>query len=316
MPTEKRHLFIPPEYKGKRVDQTLAELLPQHSRARIQSWIRAGYVRINGHLGQQSHRLEGGENIDIEAVYETYDDNWGKDPIPLDVIYEDDQIIILNKPAGLVVHPGAGNRDHTLANALLYRFSELEKVARAGIVQRLDKDTTGLMVIARTPTSHTYLVDQLEKRLVKREYQAVVTGTMTAGGTIDAPVGRHKSQRKRMAVNESGKTAVTHFRIIKKFQAHTFIRVQLETGRTHQIRVHMAHIDHPIAGDPLYGGRSRLPKNTTELLRQYLQSFPRQALHASRLSLRHPTTGEDMSWEAPLPDDMHTLITKLEEHGN
>lgn len=314
MPAEKITLSIPPRYQGKRVDQAVAALLPQHSRARIQAWIRAGYVTINGQPIQQSLRLEGGEHIAINAVYEPQDDNWSKAPIPLDLIYEDDQIIILNKPAGLTVHPGAGNRDQTLANALLYHFPALDKVPRAGIVQRLDKDTTGIMVVARTPVSHTYLVDQLQKRQIKREYQAVVWGVLTAGGTINAPVGRHKIQRKRMAVSESGKAATTHYRIIKKFRTHTFIRIQLETGRTHQIRVHMAHIRHPLVGDPLYGGRPRFPKGAPETLRQYLQSFPRQALHASKLSLRHPITGEEMSREAPLPEDLETLIAKLEDH--
>ena len=316
MPAEKIDLAIPPEYKGKRIDQALAGLLPRHSRARIQSWIRAGSVRINSRPVQQSLRLEGGENVVVEADYPARDEHWSRDPIPLDLIYEDDQLIVLNKPSGLVVHPGAGNRDHTLANALLYRFPELESVPRAGIVQRLDKETTGLMVVARTPIAHTRLVDQLQKREIKREYTAVVAGTLTAGGTVDAPIGRHKIQRKRMAVTDSGKPAVTHYRIIKKFPAHTLIRLQLESGRTHQIRVHMAHIRHPVVGDPLYGGRPRFPKGASESLRQSLQAFPRQALHASKLTLRHPTTGEEMCWAAPLPEDMQGLIAALEAHGN
>ena len=316
MPAEKIDLAVPPEYKGKRVDQTLAELLPQHSRVRIQSWIKAGSVRINGRTVQQSLRLEGGENVAVDAAYEPRDEDWSRDRIPLDLLYEDEQLIILNKPAGLVVHPGAGNRDHTLANALLYRFPELESVPRAGIVQRLDKDTTGLMVVARTPIAHTHLVDQLQKREIKREYLAVVTGTLIAGGTVDAPIGRHKIQRKRMAVTDAGKPAVSHYRIVKKFPAHTLIRVRLESGRTHQIRVHMAHIRHPVVGDPLYGGRPRFPKGAAESLRQSLQSFTRQALHATKLTLRHPTTGEEMSWEAPLPEDMEKLIGELAGHGN
>ena len=316
MPAEKYQLSIPPEFRGKRIDQALKLLLPQHSRARIQSWIQAGHIRINGQPVRQSQHLVGNETVDVDAYYEHRDETWEKNPIPLNVVYEDDQIIILNKPAGLVVHPGAGNSQHTLANALLYRYPELEQVPRAGIVQRLDKDTTGLMVIARTPVAHTFLVDQLQKRHIKREYQAIVNGTLTAGGTIDAPIGRHKVQRKRMAVNDSGKSAVTHYRIIKKFPAHTLVRVQLESGRTHQIRVHMAHIGHPVVGDPQYGGRPRLPKNSTESLRKCLQTFPRQALHASKLELRHPQTGDSMNWEIPLPEDMQTLIMELEKHDN
>ena len=220
-----------------------------------------------------------------------------------------------------MVHPGAGNREGTLLNALLHHYPELDKVARAGIVQRLDKDTSGLMVIARTPTAHTCLVEQLQRRSITREYQAVVAGVLTAGGTVDAPLGRHPVQRTRMAVRESGRSAVTHYRVIRRFRAHTHILCRLETGRTHQIRVHMAHIHHPLVGDPVYGGRPRFPKGVSQALREQLETFPRQALHASRLELIHPATGLQVGWESPLPEDMQRLLAALDEdersaHGN
>ena len=309
-------LSVPEDLKDKRLDQAISRLCPQHSRARIQGWIRAGHVTVDGRLLRQRERLRGGEEIRIEAEYGEARESHGREPLPLNVVYSDEHILILDKPAGLVVHPGAGNRRGTLLNALLHHYPELDMVPRAGIVQRLDKDTSGLMVIARTPAAHTRLVELLQAREITREYQAVVAGVLTAGGTVDAPLGRHPVQRTRMAVRDSGKAAVTHYRVLRRFRAHTHILCRLETGRTHQIRVHMAHLRHPLVGDPVYGGRPRFPKGVTPALREQLQSFPRQALHASRLALAHPVTNRPVSWDAPLPEDMQRLLAALEEDLN
>jgi 23S rRNA pseudouridine1911/1915/1917 synthase len=316
MPIEQVNVTVPAELRGKRLDQALAELCPQHSRSRLQAWIKSGYVTVDNLLPRQRDVVQGGETIRISAEFESSERVWSREAIPLDILHTDNHIIILNKPAGLVVHPGAGNPEHTLLNALLYRFPDLEQIPRAGIVQRLDKDTSGLMIIARSLTAHTYLVDQIQQRLVTREYQGIVAGVMTAGGTVDAPIGRHPIKRKRMAVVESGKPARTHYRVIKRFQAHTWIQLRLESGRTHQIRVHMAHIRHPLVGDPAYGGRQRFPKSSGPALLEALQTFPRQALHACRIELVHPETRATVSWEAPLPEDIKSLISLLDTNGN
>lgn len=316
MPVEELNLTISPEMKGMRLDQALAELCPQHSRSRLQSWIKSGYVKVDDMSPKQRDIVHGGESVHIRAEYEAVDTKWSKEAIPLDIVHVDADIIVINKPPGLVVHPGAGNREHTLLNALLYHMPELEQIPRAGIVQRLDKDTSGLMIIARTLKAHTRLVDLLQKREITRLYQAIVAGTLTAGGHVDAPVGRHPVKRKRMTVTDNGKPAVTHYRILKRFPAHTFIQLQLESGRTHQIRVHMAHIRHPVVGDPVYGGRHRFPKNSGEKLLYILQTFPRQALHACRLELVHPLTNLPVSWDAAMPDDMKNLLSLLESNGN
>jgi 23S rRNA pseudouridine1911/1915/1917 synthase len=310
MPTENLTLTVPDELDGRRLDQVLAHLSPQHSRSRLQGWIRRGYVKVDGEILRQRDSVVLGQTIKIEAEYEIQDE-WEKQEIPINIIHEDEEILIINKPAGLVVHPGAGNPGHTLLNALLYHYPQLERVPRAGIVQRLDKDTSGLMVIALTPSTHTHLVEQLKQRLVKRQYEAIVHGVMTAGGTVNAPIARHHIQRKRMAVKESGKQAITHYRVITKFAAHTHVQCQLESGRTHQIRVHMAHIHYPVVGDPVYGGRKRLPKNSSESLKQKIAEFSRQALHACELGLCHPQTGEAMIFSAPLPEDFKTLLDAL-----
>ncbi len=315
MPIEALELTIPESQKGKRLDQALAGLCPQHSRSRLQSWIKSGYITVNNVIPKQRDIVQGGETVNIRAEFEATDKTWSREAIPLDIIHSDHDIIVLNKPPGLVVHPGAGNREHTLLNALLYHMPELEQVPRAGIVQRLDKDTSGLMVIARNLPAHTYLVDQLHKRLVTREYRCIVAGVMTAGGSVSAPIGRHPVKRKSMAVIESGKPAVTHYRVLKKFLANTYIQLQLESGRTHQIRVHMAHIRYPVVGDPIYGGRQRFPKSAGPALLQELQSFPRQALHASRLAFTHPTGQKIVSWEVPIPEDMRHLLALLEING-
>lgn len=315
MPIEEVVLTITAGQKGKRLDLALAELCPQHSRSRLQTWIKSGYVRVNDTLPRQRDFVQGGETITIRAEYESHDKSWSKEAIPLSIIYSDNDIIVINKPPGLVVHPGAGNREHTLLNALLYHFTELDQVPRAGIVQRLDKDTSGLMVVARNLVAHTWLVEQLHERLVTREYRCIVSGVMTAGGSVDAPIGRHPVKRKSMAVVGTGKSAVTHYRVLKKFQSNTYIQLKLESGRTHQIRVHMAHIRYPVVGDPIYGGRQRFPKNAGPALLKELQSFPRQALHASRLEFIHPGKHKSVSWEAPIPADMQHLLKLLESNG-
>lgn len=302
---------IPETAAGQRLDQVLAELFPDYSRSRLQQWIRAGAVQVDGAQRKGKERVLGGERVVIAAELEEDTGVIAQD-IALDLVYEDQDLLVLDKPAGLVVHPAAGNPDGTLQNALLHYDPALATVPRAGIVHRLDKDTSGLLVVARNLTAHTALVAQLQARSVRREYLAVVWGLLIAGGTVDAPIGRHHTDRKRMAVTSFGKPAITHYRIEARYRAHTLVRVNLETGRTHQIRVHMAHIRHPLLGDPVYGGRPRVPAGMSAAARAAVQDFKRQALHATRLSLRHPASGEIMEWHSPLPADMVALIAALE----
>ena len=311
MQADKLSAVIPENLAGKRLDQALAALFPQHSRSRLQGWIRDGKVLLNGEQPQQRRTVTKGDMVEVIPVPETHA-AWYPEPIALDILHEDDSLLIINKPAGLVVHPGAGNPAHTLLNALLHYDPALAGVPRAGIIQRLDKDTSGIMVIARTPEAHTFLVDQMQLRLIQREYEAIVTGTITSGGSINDPIGRHPVHRKRMAVTSKGKTAITHYRIIRKYRSHTHLRIRLETGRTHQIRVHMASIHHPLVGDPVYGGRLRLPASIPEELRGQLQSFPRQALHACILELTHPVSGTKLRQDTPLPADMIALLKALD----
>jgi len=294
-----------------RLDQTLVALLPDYSRARLQHWIKNGLVTVDGRtVVRPREKMLGGEKIELEAQLDDQVE-CRPQPIPLEICYEDDSMLVVNKPAGLVVHPAAGNPDGTLQNALLHLDSKLIQLPRAGIVHRLDKDTSGLLVVARTLQAHKSLVAQLQSRSVKREYRAFVTGVLTAGGRIDQPIGRHPQQRTRMAVVVGGKTAVTHYRVLKRFRAHSYVKVNLETGRTHQIRVHMAHIHYPLVGDPVYGGRLRIPAGVSAGLEGTLRGFRRQALHARRLGLEHPVTGEWMEWETKLPDDMAGLLEVL-----
>lgn len=308
----KLNTIIPKNLAGKRLDQALAILFSDYSRALLQSWIKAGQVLVDNKILNPDHKVRTNQQIIINAII-TSQDNWEAQAIPLNIIYEDDAIIVINKPVGLVVHPAAGNPDKTLLNALLNHAPELRNLPRAGIIHRLDKDTSGLLVIARNLKAHTKLVSELQQRKIHREYEAIVSGVMTAGGIIDKPIGRHHKDRKRMAITDSGKTAITSYRVIKKFRAHTHIKVILETGRTHQIRVHMAHINYPIVGDPVYGGRLKLPAGISEELKQCLQNFKHQALHAKRLGLAHPITEKTMEWEAPLPDDMQKLLSALQK---
>ncbi|MCE0758789.1 23S rRNA pseudouridine(1911/1915/1917) synthase RluD [Marinobacter sp. G11] len=308
------HYTIPPELSDRRLDQAAAELMPEHSRSRLQSWIKSGALTVNGEARKPRDKVMMDDVLELGAEPEVQV-TWEAEPITLDIVYEDEHLLVINKPAGLVVHPAAGHADGTLVNALLNYAPEVENLPRAGIVHRLDKDTSGIMVVARSLIAHTSLVNQLQERTMGREYEAVVVGSLTGGATVDAPIGRHPQDRKRMAVVSSGKPAVTHYRLIERFAAHTHVRCKLESGRTHQIRVHMTHVRHPLVGDPVYGGRLRLPKGTTEELRDVLAAFHRQALHARQLTLEHPETGEILSWEVPLPEDMVHLIETLRKHA-
>lgn len=304
-------LQIDGELAGLRLDQALARALPQYSRARLQSWIEAGAVRIDGQVPRARDKVHGGERVRIEARLEP-ETQVAAEALPVDVIHKDRGIFVINKPAGLVVHPGAGNASRTLQNALLALDPKLAVVPRAGLVHRLDKDTSGLMVVARTPEAHAALVAALAEREIERAYLAICLGVMTGGGTVDEPIGRHRTQRTRMAVRSDGRDAVTHYRVLKRFRGHTLVRAQLETGRTHQIRVHLAHIGYPLVGDPVYGGRRRIPRGASEPLIAALDSFKRQALHATRLALEHPLTGKPLEWEVPPPEDMTALLAALE----
>ncbi len=301
--------IVPDILFGKRLDQALAEMFPDYSRSRIKEWILAGQVTLDGSVcDKPREKLRGGEEVLIKTTLETQVQHKPQKDIKLNIVYEDDAIMVIDKPADLVVHPGAGNAQGTVLNALLAHYPQIELVPRAGIVHRLDKDTTGLMVVAKTVEAQTHLVEQLQAREISREYEAVVYGLLVAGGTVDAPIGRHQTKRTSMAVRENGKPAVTHYRVKEKFRAHTHLRLKLESGRTHQIRVHMAHLTHPLVGDPLYGGRPRPPRKATPELGDMLRKFNRQALHAIQLELTHPTTGEWMSWTSPLPDDFVQLL--------
>jgi len=303
--------IIQDESAGLRLDQALAQLFPEFSRGRITKWIKAGEVSVDEQQLRPRDSVAGGEHIVIAAHIEVVDDTWIAEAIQLDIIHEDDDVVIINKPAGMVVHPGAGNHQGTLVNALLHHSPQLEAIPRAGIVHRIDKGTTGLLMIAKTLQAHHSLVNQLQKRTVLREYQAIAMGVMTAGGTVDEPIGRHPVDRKRQAVVGSGKHAITHYRVEHRYRAHTHIRCKLETGRTHQIRVHMAHIRYPLLGDPVYGGRIRLPKGASEHTIETLQGFRRQALHAGLLGFIHPTTEQEVSWQIEMPKDMSNILTAL-----
>lgn len=312
MTTIRHEAEVPLSAAGRRFDQALAEMFPDYSRSRLTAWVKAGAVTLDGVPAAPRHLLRGGEQVRLEVELEL-EVELAPENIALDIVHEDDYVLVLNKPVGLVVHPGAGNAAGTLLNALLHHDAKLAELPRAGIVHRLDKDTSGLMVVAKTLATHTALVDMLSRHDVERQYEAVVLGTMVSGGTVDAPIGRHMGDRLRQAVRdeEDGKHAVTHYRLRERFRGHSLLQCSLETGRTHQIRVHMAHIGHPLVGDPLYGGGLKLPKGATPELVTALRGFRRQALHAERLAFVHPISHEPLSFGVERPADQLALIEAL-----
>lgn len=302
---------VPEHMAGARLDQVAAELFSSYSRSRLQKWIKDGELLVDGKSCRPRDKLFGGEQLSVKALLEP-EGEWLAEAIELDICYEDEDILVINKPAGLVVHPAAGNYQGTLLNGVLHYLPANENIPRAGIVHRLDKETSGLMVVAKTLVAHQSLVKQLQAKTVSREYLAIVQGVMTGGGTVDKPIGRHPQARTKMAVLDfGGKEAVSHYRVIERFPAHTLIRVKLETGRTHQIRVHMASIGYPLVGDSTYGGRLKLPKGSTQELHDALRAFKRQALHATQLALSHPISGEHMEWQALPPEDFNRLFAML-----
>lgn len=307
---EVREFVLPVESAGLRFDQALAEALPEFSRSRLAAWIKAGDALIEGRTAKPKEPVNGGERVRLTVRLETVEHAAPQD-IALDILYQDADLLVVNKPAGLVVHPGAGNPAGTLVNALLHFDERLNALPRAGIIHRLDKETSGALVIARTPQAHASLVEQLAAREVHRQYECVVYGVLVAGGTVDAPLDRHPVDRLRRAVVEDGKPAVTHYRVRQRFRAHTHLQVNLETGRTHQIRVHMAHLRHPLLGDPLYGGGLKLPKAASPEFVEALRAFKRQALHAERIAFAHPRSGETIDVEAPRPADLQALLDAL-----
>jgi 23S rRNA pseudouridine1911/1915/1917 synthase len=305
---------LPAELGGLRLDQAAAQAFPEYSRARLQQWLKDGLLTMNGQSVKGKERVLGGESLELRIEPEVHRE-FVAEVMDLDILHEDDALIIVNKPVGLVVHPGAGNQSGTLMNGLLAHCPQLAQLPRCGIVHRIDKDTSGLLVVAKTLAAHQDLVAQLQEHTVTRRYEAVVQGALTAGGTVDAPIARNPSQRQKRAVSEvasDARPAITHYRIKTRFRSHTHLMLQLETGRTHQIRVHMAHIGHPIVGDQAYGGRLKLPKGAVPQLLDFLQQFRRQALHARVLGFEHPDTGEYVEWESPLPEDFERLLELLE----
>ena len=306
------NIIIPERMIGNRLDASLSEMLPDYSRSKITTWIKSGDALINQKMFKPKGKVSGSEIVCL-TLNQKQSNDWIAEEIPLNIVYEDEDIIVINKQFGLVTHPGAGNWSGTLANALLYYDPALVSLDRAGIVHRLDKNTSGLMVIARNAKSQKYLVEQLQNHSIDREYSAIVYGHMIAGGTVDEPTGRDPKDRVKQAVSISGKNATTHYRAIDRFKSHTHVKAILETGRTHQIRVHLSHVGHSLIGDPMYGGRVRFPKKASEELKDALLNFKRQALHSKKLTLTHPFSGELMSWKAPLPDDMLRLLEVLKK---
>lgn len=307
-----RRAVVPEELAGQRLDRIAAELWPDCSRSRLKQWIEAGDLTVDGTPARPKARLKGGESLALEAVVEPAVRS-GPEDIPLAIVYEDEHLIVIDKPAGLVVHPGAGNREGTLVNALLHHDETLERLPRAGLVHRLDKDTSGLLLVARTPAAHLALTRMLERREIRRTYRAVCQTVFTGGGVVDAPIERNPRDRTRMAVREGGRPARTYYRLIERFRAHSLIELELDTGRTHQIRVHMAHIRSPVVGDPVYGGRPRLPRDPGDALIAALRAFRRQALHAVGLTFTHPGDDRELKFTSELPEDMTQLIAVLRE---
>ena len=306
-------IIIPERMTGQRLDVALSEMLPDYSRSKITAWIKSGEALINQKSFKPKDKVNGSEMVEL-TISQKQKNDWVGEDIPLNIVFEDEDIIVLNKAVGLVTHPGAGNWSGTLANALLHYEPKLATLDRAGIVHRLDKNTSGLMVVAKNEKSQKYLVEQLQTHSISREYSTIVYGHMIAGGTIDEAIGRDTKDRVKQAVSSHGKEAITHYRVIDRYQNHTHVKAILETGRTHQIRVHLSHIGYPLIGDPMYGGKVRFPKKADEVLKEALVSFKRQALHARKLTLTHPTSGDLMSWKAPLPDDMLALLDVLNDY--
>lgn len=296
---------------GSRIDQVLATELRQYSRARLQGWLKEGKITVDGQVVEPKKKVYGGEIVDGTLSPAAEPSTAVAEDLPLDVHFEDEVLLVLRKPAGMVMHIAPGNYSGTMQNALLFHRPQTQAVPRAGIVHRLDKGTSGLVMVAKTLESHHHLVRQLQAREVYRVYDAVVIGVPVAGGTVNAPIGRHPVERKKMAVTNGGKSAVTHYRIARKFKAHCHVRAQLETGRTHQIRVHMAHRRFPLLGDTVYGGRRQLPGRIDDTAREAIMRFPRPALHAAELGIKHPLTGENLRWQEALPEDMQSLIDTL-----
>ena len=309
------NIIIPNRMIGNRLDSSLSDMLPDYSRSKLTAWIKSGDALIQQKTFKPKDKVNGNEVVNL-TLNQKQNNNWIAEKIPLNIVYEDEDIIVINKKFGLVTHPGAGNWSGTLANALLYYDSSLSILARAGIVHRLDKNTSGLMVVARNEKSQKHLIEQLQNHSIQREYSAIVYGHMIAGGTVDEPIGRDPKDRVKQAVSMSGKVAVTHFRVIDRFKSHTHVKAILETGRTHQIRVHLSHVGHPLVGDPVYGGRVRFPKKASVELKEALINFKRQALHSKKLTLIHPVSGELMSWKVPLPDDMQNFLDVLKRYDS
>jgi len=307
-----RKVIVTGESAGLRLDQAAARLLPEFSRTRLQQWIREGRLRVNGAPQNPRTVVLDGDTLELEAETEPQG-QWTATPMTLAILHEDESILVIDKPVGLVVHPAAGHADDTLLNGLLEHCPALAGLPRAGLVHRLDRDTSGVLVVAKTLAAQTFLSAAIQAREVSREYRAVVNGVLVSGGTIDKPMGRHPRDRQRMAVLSSGgRHAITHYRVLSRYRAHSLLAVMLDTGRTHQIRVHMASEGHPIVGDPVYGGRPRVPRGAASELLECLRGFRRQALHAFRLRFAHPASGEAMQFEAPLPEDMRALIAALQ----
>ncbi|WP_454785820.1 23S rRNA pseudouridine(1911/1915/1917) synthase RluD [Legionella sp. WA2024007413] len=312
-----KQLTVPREYHNQRIDSVLAHLLPDYSRSQLSNWIKSGTIILNQRPCKPKDKVLDGDVIEINVDFTFTEQDFNQcaaEEIPLNIVYEDEEILVLNKPENMVVHPGAGNREHTLVNALLHHAPSLHHLPRAGIIHRLDKDTTGLLVVAKTLPAHTSLIRQMQAREIQRHYVTLVQGHIISGGTIDTGFGRHPRNRLKMAVQEQGRQAITHYSVKKQYQDFTLLDVNLMTGRTHQIRVHLAYIHHPVVGDPLYGGRMRFPTHATEELRTLLQDFKRQALHAATLSFYHPKTENELTFKAPLPDDFTLLLNTLDAH--
>lgn len=309
-------ICIPQEYHGQRLDVVLSQIFPEFSRSQLSFWIKAGAITLNEKQARPKDKILGGEQVTLTIDFSPHSslESHQAENIPLEIVYEDEVLLVLNKPANMVVHPGAGNREHTLVNALLHHSSLLEQLPRAGIIHRLDKDTTGLLLVAKDLPTHTYLIRQMQERAIHRNYLTLVQGHLISGGEIDTFYGRHPKNRLKMAVRPQGKQAVTRYFIRKQYREFTLLDVELLTGRTHQIRVHMNHINHPVVGDPLYGGRIRFPTDASDFTRKSISQFQRQALHACKLQFVHPNLEKTLTIEAPLPEDFQTLLTALDNH--